>query len=107
MKQHTLTGTQIRSSLPPFSSIDKSSPLASIKQNTIQSKSLFPPDSPMQPSPHKKVSKYKHTIFFFYILLSFFFNDLWNPHILIPLNTSKTSLLLLIMKLFHLFLFPL
>ena len=38
-------GAQIRSRLPPLSSIDNPSPLASVTENLIQSKSLLSIDS--------------------------------------------------------------
>ena len=50
IKQHQQMGTQIRSRLPLFSSINEPSPLAPINENTTQTKSLIPPDISIQSS---------------------------------------------------------
>ena len=67
------TGSQIRSRIPPLSSIDNPSPLALIKENLTQSKSLIPPDihtkSPTLPNQTNTNN--------FPAFLSFFKN-LWN-----------------------------
>ena len=74
IKQHQQMGTQIRSRLPPLSSIDGPSPLAPINENTTQTKSLIPLDTSIQSSSYQKpsiVTKYSSFISFFSNLLEF------------------------------------
>ena len=72
-------GTQIRSRLPPLSSIDGPSPLAHINENTTQTKSLIPLDTSIQSSSYQKpsiVTKYSSFISFF--------SSLWNSPTSVP-----------------------
>ena len=72
-------GTQIRSRLPPFSSIDGPSPLAPINENKTLTKSLIPSDTSIQSSSYQKssiVTKYSSFISFF--------NDLWFSPLSVP-----------------------
>ena len=79
IKQHQQMGTQIRSRLPPFSSINGPSPLAPINENTTQTKSLIPPDISIQSLSYQKsliATKYSSFISFF--------SDLWNSPTSVP-----------------------
>ena len=71
-------GAQIRSRLPPLSSIDNPSPLASVTENLIQSKSLLSIDSNTSCS-----SSIKQNVLNNFSYLSFFKN-LWNQITTLP-----------------------
>ena len=71
--ENKLNGAQIRSRLPPLSSIDDPSPLAPIIENLTQSKSLLPTDSN---TPPPNISTEKLNSINFHSFLSFFKN-LW------------------------------
>ena len=73
--ENKLNGAQIRSRLPPLSSIDDPSPLAPIIENLTQSKSLLPTDSN---TPPPNISTEKLNSINFHSFLSFFKN-LWKP----------------------------
>ena len=67
-------GAQIRSRLPPLTSIDNTSPLASVTANLIQSKSLLSIDS--NTSYSSSIKKNVSNNFSSYLS---FFKNLWNP----------------------------
>ena len=75
IEQKKKLGTQIRSRLPPLSSIDVPSPLASIFENLSQSKSLLPTDSNTPPLNIPTVN-FNSTNFNSFIS---FFKNLWKP----------------------------
>ena len=77
IQQYKQTGTQIRSRIPPLTSIDEPSPMATIKETINQNKSLIPPDTnhshPTNSSPSTSFQSFIS-----------FFQDLWNPSIPSP-----------------------
>ena len=77
IQQYKQTGTQIRSRIPPLTSIDKPSPMATIKVRINQNKSLIPPDTN-----HSLSSNFSPNTFFQSFIS--FFQDLWNPSISSP-----------------------
>ena len=79
-QEHKLNGAQIRSRLPPLSSIDDPSPLAPVIENLTQAKSLLPTDSNIPPP---TTSAEKFNLNNFNSFLSFFEN-LWNPSSSLP-----------------------
>ena len=77
IQQYKQTGTQIRSRIPPLTSIDEPFPMATIKETINQNKSLIPPDTnhshPINSSPSTSFQSFIS-----------FFQDLWNPSIPSP-----------------------
>ena len=74
IQQYEQTGTQIRSRILPLTSINESSPMATIKESINQNKSLIPPNTnyshPINSSPSTSFQSFVS-----------FFQDLWNPSI--------------------------
>ena len=82
-QENKLIGAQIRSHLPPLSSIDDPSPLAPVIENLTQAKSLLPTNSNIPP-PTTSAEKFNFNNFNSFLS---FFENLWNP-ISLLLNSS-------------------
>ena len=78
IEQNKQLGAQIRSRLPPLTSIHNLSSLASVTEKLIQSKSLLTSDSNTSPSSSTKQNVSNN---FSYL---FFFKNLWNPTTTLP-----------------------
>ena len=79
IEQNKQKDSQLRSRISPFSSIDNPSPLATIKENLTQFKSLLPPNSNI---PSTTTSSQTDAVDFLSFLS--FFQNLWNPAIILP-----------------------
>ena len=75
LQQYQSKGNEIRSRIPPYTSIDNPSPLASIFESSLQKRSQLPSDT-TNPFSHLNIPSY----------LSYFsfFKQLWNPPSLPP-----------------------